>query len=453
MEIDRLTAEVVAAFDGAGITAILLKGPSIARWLYPTGGRGYGDTDLLVHHSTFSRAESVLRSLGFTELLDGFHSIELDPHANETAFVRPPGPGHRPGGKVDLHRNFPGLRIPDDLLWATLSAECDTMRVGGADVRVLNRTGVALHVLVHAVQHGFTFHTDEDLRRAVEALPVEGWRAVAALGERLGIGDIVALALRRHSRGAGVADRLGLPEPAVAGSPYFWDYVDAPRGAQALSLFRSATTTADKARLVRRALAPSPAKVRYMARRPKARGRSLAVAYMRYWRGVASSLRPACRFAANVVPSRSSLARLRRRSWTERRLAVEALAWLAVLRAALLLVPFRVVVRVLRLARADRSATARGESCAPIAASIGWAVRAAASRTPWQSTCLVQSLAGQVMLALRHQPGVVYIGIPTDSKRAFSAHSWLCSGADVLTGGPTVDAFVPITAWARVDGV
>ncbi len=38
MAVDRVTEEVVAAFNGARVASVLLKGPSIAQWLYPKAG-------------------------------------------------------------------------------------------------------------------------------------------------------------------------------------------------------------------------------------------------------------------------------------------------------------------------------------------------------------------------------------------------------------------------------
>jgi hypothetical protein len=104
----------------AGIPTILLKGPSIARWLYPSGGRTYIDTDLLV-----------------------------------------------PARDLGLHRNLPMLRAPDEFLWESLSAETETLLIGDVELPALGRTALALHVVVHAVQHRFQGHTNEDLRRAI----------------------------------------------------------------------------------------------------------------------------------------------------------------------------------------------------------------------------------------------------------------------------------------------
>ncbi|HUC03955.1 MAG TPA: nucleotidyltransferase family protein, partial [Acidimicrobiales bacterium] len=168
-----MTAEVVAAMGAAGIETILLKGPSIARWLYPEGGRTYGDTDLLVAPGEFEHAEEVLRALGFVDAYEGFHPFELGMYAPglpvrvESRLVRQAGAGRGPAGAVEPHRNLPRLPIGDEVLWAEFNADTQPMSVGGVQVRVLGRTALAFHVVLHAVQHGFGGHTAEDLRRAV----------------------------------------------------------------------------------------------------------------------------------------------------------------------------------------------------------------------------------------------------------------------------------------------
>jgi len=58
---------------------------------------------------------------------------------------------------------------------------------------------------------------------------------------------------------------------------------------------------------------------------------------------------------------------------------------------------------------------------------IGWAVQAAAAHTPWQSTCLVQALAGIAMLRRRKLAGALYLGIAKDAiaPQSLAAHAWL----------------------------
>lgn len=297
MQVDRVTGEVVSAMDAAGIPTILLKGPSIARWLYPDGGRTYADTDLLVQASEHARAGDVLRAIGFVDRFEGFHPVERRPHpVEETAFVRPAHPGDGRGAEVDLHRNLPGLTTPDERLWDVLVGQTTTLPVGGRQVRVLDRTGVALHVVLHAVQHGFGLHTDEDLRRAIAAMPADDWGPVAALAARLGVDNVLGLGLRHHPRGAAIADGLGLPQLSITGSPYRWAFLGGPRGAASLGLLREAPTLREKARWIRWQMVPSPAKVRYVAASPSRKG-SLARSYFRWWRDLAGAGLPAARFA------------------------------------------------------------------------------------------------------------------------------------------------------------
>jgi Uncharacterised nucleotidyltransferase len=279
----------------AGIPAILLKGPSIARWLYPSGGRSYVDTDLLVPAGELNRAEEALRSLGFTELLEGFHPFELGAEPGmETAFSRRPELGLGPGGTVDLHRNLPMLRAPDEFVWEALSAETETLPIGDVEIRVLGRTALALHVVIHAVQHQFQLHTDEDLRRAITVMSVDDWRSVADLARRLGAAEILGFGLRHHAAGADAADGLGLPNLSLTSSQLGMWF--APRGSASLVEFWPALTLRAKVQRIRWTLLPSPAKIRYVSRLPDAHGHTLLLAYARWWRELAPALVSAVRF-------------------------------------------------------------------------------------------------------------------------------------------------------------
>lgn len=114
--VNKVMAEVVDAFDANGISSILLKGPSIARWLYPEGGRTYVDSDLLVPDSQFAQAEALLALLGFASAFEGWSSFEqpVDPQA--WTFARA-GPDGRTPGTVDLHHTLWGVPVPDEDVW------------------------------------------------------------------------------------------------------------------------------------------------------------------------------------------------------------------------------------------------------------------------------------------------------------------------------------------------
>ncbi len=76
------------------------------------------------------------------------------------------------------------------------------------------------------------------------------------------------------------------------------------------------------------------------------------------------------------------------------------------------------------------------ESSLQQAKSIGWAVKAAARHTPWESACLAQAIAAQKLLHRRRIPGVIYLGVANNetSPDKLKAHAWLRCGDTILTG-------------------
>ena len=133
--------------------------------------------------------------------------------------------------------------------------------------------------------------------------------------------------------------------------------------------------------------------------------------------------------------------RLRAFAPAQRRLVFQALGWLLLLRIATLTLPFRRVAALLRLAASDRPGFPAGHGDAfpggagQCAEAVGWVIAATAARTPWRSSCLVQSLAGHLMLRRLGVPSDVYLGVGKDAAGEFTAHSWLRCGDHVVTGG------------------
>lgn len=199
--IDRLTAELADAFGASGITCILLKGPAIARWLYDDGSvRSYSDCDLLVSPGQVPAAQGVLRELGFRDIASPLGHPWLDSHEWQ-----------RDEHHVDLHATLIGIRASPQQVWDVLSANTETLMVGGAAVRVLGVPARALHVVLHAAQHGPREpHPLEDLRRACDVVSEQTWVEVAVLAERLQATEAFATGLRLLPAGAAIAGRLGL---------------------------------------------------------------------------------------------------------------------------------------------------------------------------------------------------------------------------------------------------
>ena len=200
LQLDLVAAEVITGLREAGVRPILLKGPALAAWLYEGEFRPYGDVDLLVEEGRMNDAEAVLSELGFGYGQPGWRELA---HSWK-----------RPDGKtVDLHRSLVGVGAPPATLWQELSGEVEGLRVGGIEVETLRPPGLALHVALHAAQHGGEGHRKplEDLDRALDRADESCWREAARLAERVEATPAFATGLRLTPSGSALADRLGLP--------------------------------------------------------------------------------------------------------------------------------------------------------------------------------------------------------------------------------------------------
>jgi hypothetical protein len=140
------------------------------------------------------------------------------------------------------------------------------------------------------------------------------------------------------------------------------------------------------------------------------------------------------------------VSRARRATWSERSAFMEALVSLAVCRFAIVMLPFRHVAAWVGLAP-DDGPEPHGPAWTATLHRTGWAVRSAAARSPWSSTCLVQSLTGFVMLRRRGVAATVYLGVAKDDSGNFVAHSWLRCGDAVITGGSSQGTFSVIAVY------
>jgi hypothetical protein len=249
--VDQVTAEVIAALRERQVASILLKGPSIAAWLYADGTlRPYNDCDLLVAPDRLPAAQAVLRELGFRDRNAPLEHPRLESHA----WVR----GR---DNVDLHTTLIGIGALPRVVWGVLSGITLTQQVAGIEVQALDSTALALHVVLHAAQHGPTDPKPlEDLSRAIHAVPRDRWSEVAALADRLHAIDAFSVGLRFLPEGDELASWLELPPPRSADA-----FLRIDRVPLALAFEHLATTAGARARmsLVLRELFPTPAFMRW----------------------------------------------------------------------------------------------------------------------------------------------------------------------------------------------
>lgn len=276
LAVDSVTAQAHAALERAGIRSLLLKGPSFGPWLYgPDSNRAYSDTDLMVAPADFERAGQALAALGFAQPREIARPDHTD-HA--TVWVRPDGLN------VDLHRALIGVRRDPAEAWELLAADTEPIEVSGARLECLGERGRALHVALHAAEHGVAEgKTLEDLRRALERVPPERWAEAAELAEQLDAADGFAAGLRLLPDGVAVADRLGLSERRDVSTALFAESV--PYSSHFVHRVASAEGAGAKVRMLREKVLPPPAWMRQwtpLARRGPL-GLAAAYVYRQLW--------------------------------------------------------------------------------------------------------------------------------------------------------------------------
>jgi hypothetical protein len=297
--VDRVTAQVVRAFDSARIPSVLLKGPVLARALYGDAARPYGDADLLVPPDRIPDAEHALAGLGF----------EGPPRAAFRGRWTPSGIEHsrRDGARVDLHATVHGATVGAEAVWAAIEPVTEPMELSGTSVRVPRPPAIAYLVASHAAHHGIeTVKPLRDLELAVERLPEDAWRDALELADRVGGRAALAEGLRLTPAGAPLAERLGL-DPAVEVDVVL-GALSPPPSALGWQRVLSAHGAVPKVRALGRELVPSRDYMRTWAADPRLAGAGLAHAHGR------RLLRLAAEIPAAFAVLREARREVRRRS-------------------------------------------------------------------------------------------------------------------------------------------
>jgi len=273
MAVDGVTAEVTAAFDAAGIPSLLLKGPTLARWLYDGGGRSYADTDLLVGPARIGDARTVLARLGFTP---AFGSL---PHPGMES--PPSAPWVRGPFALDLHETLPGARAPRERVWGSLEEGSVSFEVAGRRVRALGEPARLAHVALHAAHHGPGFRQPlRDLEEALAQVDEAIWVEAGRIADGLGAEDAFAGGLELTAEGRRLLHALGRSSGGAAG-PVSRATARIPVTG-GLERLRAARGARARARMVAAELFPSRAFMRWWSPLARRSRRGMAAAYL--WR-------------------------------------------------------------------------------------------------------------------------------------------------------------------------
>lgn len=278
--LEAATVEVAEALGRDGVRAIVLKGPAVARWLYEDDpARTYVDVDLLVAPDLLRAAGATLGRLRFRRVHGSAHAEVWARRADSVV--------------VDLHSSLVGV-APSASAWEILEAATEPMALGAATVEVLDRPARALHVALHAAQHGYgDERTLADLERALDRAAPTEWDRAAELAARLGAESAFATGLRLLPLGREEAMRLGLPESRSIETAVRAE--GAPAGVLGLYRFLKTPGVRARARLLADEVFPAPAFLRGVS--PLARRGRLGLAAAYVWRPfwLVSRLWPAVR--------------------------------------------------------------------------------------------------------------------------------------------------------------
>ena len=140
------------------------------------------------------------------------------------------------------------------------------------------------------------------------------------------------------------------------------------------------------------------------------------------------------------------LRRFRDISARERTLFLEAFAYLALARLAILLLPCRWTTSWMGV-KGCESPRDFGAGEEPVVRAVAGAILRASRYTPWRSLCLPQALTAKAMLRKRGIATTVYLGVARD-QLSLKAHAWTRSGRVTVTGAAAAREHTAVASFA-----
>jgi hypothetical protein len=135
-----------------------------------------------------------------------------------------------------------------------------------------------------------------------------------------------------------------------------------------------------------------------------------------------------------------------RRPAGEKRLALEALWYLAFFKVSLKIHSFHTLTQRydLKVTQAENHETVSDRQTLK---SVRWAVWRVSRSVPWSSVCLDQALAAQRMLSRRNIPGNLYLGVAKKEDAGLKAHAWVRCNGEFVTGRAGHEAFIVVSCF------
>jgi hypothetical protein len=266
-KLDSAAAGLFEVFTRTEVDGLLLKGAALARLLYDVPEqRHYSDIDVLVAPDDLPSARAALEELGYKNASELVAVDDIGGVIHGETWLGPV--------VIDLHLRLAGVNAPAERAWDALKARSTCIELGGTQVPILDRPGLAMHLAMHAAHHGDAYLKGRrELVRALDRWPLAVWREAARLADEIEATEAFAAGLRLVEPGAELAENLGLPPT----SRLDWELrqLKRPRGRFHLQAFLQAPDLRSRAHVLRRALFPHP---RWLVRQyPWARDRRIRI--------------------------------------------------------------------------------------------------------------------------------------------------------------------------------
>jgi 3-hydroxyisobutyrate dehydrogenase-like beta-hydroxyacid dehydrogenase len=183
--LERRLLQIAEAFDSAGVDFLVLKGPALARTVYPDPSwRMFNDLDILVRTPQWRAAVEVLNGA-----FDWPRRLPEPRRGFDERFGKAAVFTTDTGQQIDLHRNLAqgpfGVWIEADELFE----RTEPLEVGGTTLRRLDRAALFVHACVHAVlgEGTPTLLQRRDVAETGRCTPDHLWLGRVARAWRLGL--------------------------------------------------------------------------------------------------------------------------------------------------------------------------------------------------------------------------------------------------------------------------
>jgi len=144
----RVLGEILAAYNAAGIQALVLKGAALSHLIYPEPGlRPMGDLDLLVRKAEAWRGQSLLTDLGFSAPLPGGETLPDKSMAQAILLTE-----GLPVG-VEIHHNLCEGFDPLSMTMDDLTAAPLPFSLGSMTAHALGYEDMLWHLCHHMIIH------------------------------------------------------------------------------------------------------------------------------------------------------------------------------------------------------------------------------------------------------------------------------------------------------------